>query len=79
MLFICRCICMASHNVAVRKDVYDALRKEKRTHESFTQLFLRLLNQRGPMDDLEGAWPRREPSKDRREWRMIRGAARRDR
>jgi predicted CopG family antitoxin len=67
---------MPSHNVAIRKDVYEALRKEKRTHESFTQLFLRLLNQRGPLDDIEGAWPRRDPAKDAREWRGIRGGPR---
>jgi predicted CopG family antitoxin len=67
---------MPSHNVAVRKDVFDALRKEKRPHESFTQLFLRLLSQRGPLDDVEGAWPRRDPGKDLREWRAIRGSTR---
>ena len=67
---------MPSHNVAVRKDVYDALRKEKRPNESFTQLFVRLLNQRGPMDDLEGAWPRRDRAQDLREWRAVRAAGR---
>lgn len=67
---------MPSHNVAIRKDVYDALRKEKRPDESFTQLFLRLLNQRGPMDDLEGAWPRRDATRDLREWRSLRGSIR---
>ncbi|MCI4347252.1 MAG: antitoxin VapB family protein [Thermoplasmata archaeon] len=47
---------MVSRNVAVRKDVYDALLKEKRPQESFTRLFQRLLNQRGPLEDLAGAW-----------------------
>jgi predicted CopG family antitoxin len=55
-IHICRLICMSSRNVAVRKDVYDALVREKRPQESFTRLFHRLLNQRGPLEDLAGAW-----------------------
>ena len=47
---------MSSQNVAIRKDVYDALSREKRTGESFTQVLLRLLNQRGPLEELFGTW-----------------------
>ncbi|MCI4327570.1 MAG: antitoxin VapB family protein [Thermoplasmata archaeon] len=47
---------MSSRNVAIRKDVYDALHKEKRPQESFTRLFLRLLNQKAPLDQAVGAW-----------------------
>jgi predicted CopG family antitoxin len=63
---------MSSRNVAVRKDVYDALTKEKRAKESFTQLFLRLLRQRGPLEELAGAWGKAgNPSEARliRHWR----------
>jgi len=47
---------MSSRNVAVQRTVYDALKKEKRAGESFTALFLRLLNQRGSLDEVRGAW-----------------------
>jgi predicted CopG family antitoxin len=57
---------MSSRNVAVRKDVYDALLKEKRPQESFTRVFQRLLNQRGPLEDLAGAWGKSEDARERR-------------
>ena len=63
---------MSSKNVAVRKDVYDALRRERRPQESFTKLFLRLLNQRGPLQDLEGAWDSRGKARKNAEWRVLR-------
>ena len=63
---------MSSRNVAVRKDVYEALRREKRPQESFTQLFLRLLTQRGPLEDLSGTWPSHSKAADARTWRQIR-------
>jgi predicted CopG family antitoxin len=73
---------MSSRNVAVRKDVYDALQREKRPHESFTQLFLRLLNQRGPLDELRGVWPKAATSSETHAWaqmRAVRGVGRRGR
>lgn len=47
---------MPSQNIAVQKGVYDALRKEKRTEESFTELFRRLLDERGRLDEVLGSW-----------------------
>jgi predicted CopG family antitoxin len=47
---------MSSKNIAVRKDVYDALRKDRRVGESFTEAILRLMNQKGSLDELAGAW-----------------------
>ncbi|MCI4324301.1 MAG: antitoxin VapB family protein [Thermoplasmata archaeon] len=47
---------MSSRNVAIRKDVYDALHREKRPQESFTKLFLRLLSQRAPLEQVVGSW-----------------------
>lgn len=53
---------MVSRNVAVRKDVYDALDRERRPGESFTKLFVRLLHQRAPLEELLGSWG--SPAKD---------------
>ncbi len=64
---------MSSRNIAVRKDVYDALRKERRPKESFTRVLLRLLSQRGPLDDLEGSWSSKTRGHDRATWRRLRG------
>jgi predicted CopG family antitoxin len=63
---------MSSRNVAVRKDVYDALRKERRPHESFTLLFIRLMNQRGLLDELVGAWTDHAASADTKAWMALR-------
>ena len=57
---------MSSRNIAVRKDVYDALQREKRPSESFTKTLLRLLSQRGPLDDLVGTWSERAPAAEHR-------------
>jgi predicted CopG family antitoxin len=81
-IHICRLICMSSRNVAVRKDVYDALLREKRPQESFTRLFQRLLNQRGPLEDLAGAWGRSSDPREARllaAWRGRTGGSRRGR
>jgi len=47
---------MSSKNVAIQRAVYDALAREKRTGESFTELLSRLLAQRGAADEVRGAW-----------------------
>jgi predicted CopG family antitoxin len=64
---------MSSRNIAIRKDVYDALRRERRTGESFTRVLERLINQRGPLEELSGAWGTRPESGERRRWRQLRG------
>ncbi len=63
---------MPSHNVAVQREVYQALEREKRPGESFTRLFVRLLNQKGPLDEVTGSWGGAARSADRR-WRRLRG------
>jgi len=50
------CIHMSSKNVAIQRTVYEALAREKRSGESFTELLARLLAQRGAADELRGAW-----------------------
>jgi predicted CopG family antitoxin len=68
---------MPSHNIAVRKDVYQALEREKRPGESFTKLFIRLLHQKGPLEELSGSWSHAARSAQR-QWKSLRsGGARR--
>jgi predicted CopG family antitoxin len=57
---------MSSKNVAIQKSVYDALARERRRGESFTDLFVRLLSQRGAVDEIRGAWGARGSSEDLR-------------
>ncbi|HXW67951.1 MAG TPA: antitoxin VapB family protein [Thermoplasmata archaeon] len=47
---------MSSKNVAIQRTIYDALEREKRRGESFTELFARLLHQPGTLEELRGAW-----------------------
>ncbi|HKN06059.1 MAG TPA: antitoxin VapB family protein [Thermoplasmata archaeon] len=69
---------MPSRNIAVQKTVYEALMQEKRTGESFTSVLRRLLDQRGGLEELSGAWgPADRRSRD---WlRGLRAAGRRGR
>ncbi|MGI0129931.1 MAG: antitoxin VapB family protein [Thermoplasmata archaeon] len=55
---------MSSKNVAIQRTVYDALAREKRRGESFTDLFGRLLNQRGTVDEIRGSWGPRGTAED---------------
>ncbi|MGA7861207.1 MAG: antitoxin VapB family protein [Thermoplasmata archaeon] len=63
---------MPSHNIAVRKDVYNALDRERRPGESFTKLFVRLLQQRGPLEELSGSWGQTARTAQR-QWKALRG------
>jgi len=47
---------MPSRNIAVQETVYEALMKEKRPGESFTSVLRRLLDQRGGVEEIVGAW-----------------------
>lgn len=49
---------MSSRNIAVQKNVYDALMQEKRAGESFTAVLRRLLDQRAGAEELSGVWGR---------------------
>ncbi|MFI5414141.1 MAG: antitoxin VapB family protein [Candidatus Lutacidiplasmatales archaeon] len=66
---------MSSRNVAIRKDVYDALHRLKRPDESFTQLFLRLIGERAPLEQAAGAWGDYDRRRAHRALRALRGAA----
>jgi len=48
---------MTSKNISITKDVYNKLLKIKRENESFSELFLRLLNiQKNTLEKSFGAW-----------------------
>jgi predicted CopG family antitoxin len=64
---------MSSKNVAIQRTVYDALAREKRAGESFTDLFGRLLSQRGPTEEVRGAWGSEGMAQDLRRLARLRG------
>jgi hypothetical protein len=66
---------MSSRNVAIRKDVYDALHKEKRPQESFTKLFLRLLSQKAPLEQTVGSWGKFDRRRTARLLHQLRGGS----
>lgn len=67
---------MPSRNVAVQKAVYDALTREKRQGESFTQLFRRLLEQHAGLEEVLGAWGTAGRRSDHLRLRALRREAR---
>lgn len=67
---------MPSRNIAVQRQVYEALRKESRPGESFTRLFDRLLNERRFLGELEGSWGVARGARDRALLAQLRGGRR---
>ncbi len=72
MYDICIFICMSSRNIAVQRVVYDTLKREKRTGESFTALFRRFLDQREGLSELVGQWGKKGERDDRTALRALR-------
>lgn len=70
---------MGSHNIAVRDDVYDMLRRDRGPGESFTKVLLRLLHQKGGLHELSGAWGTASPRSELVRWRELRGTRGRSR
>lgn len=69
---------MPSRNIAIQKDVYDTLSKDRRAGESFTKVLVRLLNQKGPLEEMAGLWGGRPSRRERHRWlELRRGGARR--
>ena len=64
---------MTSRNVAIRRDIYDALDKERRAGESFSRLFERFLHEKGPLEEVYGSWGPPDASHDRRVLAHLRG------
>ena len=64
---------MSSRNVAIQRATYDALFREKRRGESFTELFARLLAQRGTTEEIQGAWGTEGLARDLRALAHLRG------
>jgi len=63
---------MPSRNIAVQKNVYDALSREKRSGESFTSVLRRLLEQHEGLEEIVGAWGRTGARADRTAIRALR-------
>jgi predicted CopG family antitoxin len=68
---------MSSRNIAVQKAVFDALTREKRAGESFTSLLRRLLDHRGGLDEMLGAWGPSSEHSDRAELKKPRSSTQR--
>lgn len=49
-------MCMATKTITITCDAYDALAREKKPDESFSQLALRLTSSRGTLRDCWGKW-----------------------
>ena len=47
---------MASRNISISEEAYDALVREKKNSESFTQTILRITQKTGKLTDSFGAW-----------------------
>jgi predicted CopG family antitoxin len=47
---------MPTKNISITKEAYEALRREKRANESFTEIILRLTQRTGKLSDSFGAW-----------------------
>lgn len=47
---------LASKNISITEEAYEALEREKRREESFTDAILRLTRNRGKLADCFGTW-----------------------
>ena len=63
---------MPSRNIAIRKDVYDILSKDRRPGESFTKVLVRMINQKGPLEELSGLWGGKATAREKRRWLEVR-------
>jgi predicted CopG family antitoxin len=63
---------MPSRNIAVRKDMYDILGKDRRAGESFTKVLIRLLNQKGPLEEIVGLWGGHSSRREGARWLELR-------
>ena len=56
---------MATKNISITKEAYDALQREKRDSESFTDTILRLTEKSGKLADCYGAWNMSDREEDK--------------
>ncbi len=47
---------MTSKNISITEEAYEALRREKKKGESFTEAILRMTRRRGKLSDCFGSW-----------------------
>jgi predicted CopG family antitoxin len=55
---------MTSKNISITKEAYEALQREKRRDESFTQAILRLTRKNGKLSDCFGTWKMTDEEQD---------------
>jgi len=55
---------MASRNISITDEAYDALSKEKRKGESFTEVIIRLTHNRSKLADSFGSWQMDDKEKE---------------
>ena len=56
---------MASKNISITDEAYDALSREKRNDESFTETILRLTRSKGKLADCLGTWEMSDKEEER--------------
>ena len=55
-VYVYTCIDMGTKTISIKKEAYEALRREKIDKESFTDIILRITKQSGKIRDCFGAW-----------------------
>lgn len=55
-MYGCTYIQLTSKNISITEEAYEALEREKRKDESFTDAILRLTQKRGKLSDCFGTW-----------------------
>ena len=59
LIYVCapiHTVYMTTKNISITDEAYEALRREKRKEESFTETILRLTESRGKLSDSFGSW-----------------------
>lgn len=55
---------LASRNISITEEAYEALQREKGDRESFTEAILRLTRKRGKLSDCFGGWKMTDKEQD---------------
>ncbi len=64
---------MTSKNISITEEAYEALEREKRRGESFTEAILRLTRRRGKLSDCFGSWKMTDEEQNEMEDELSRG------
>ena len=64
---------LASKNISITEEAYEALQREKTKGESFTEAILRLTRRRGRLADCFGTWKMTDEEQDAIKGELSRG------